>query len=287
VPVELSYVQAVILGVVEGLTEFLPISSTGHLTVTEHLLGLPVDAPAVTAYTAIIQIGAIAATFIYFARKIGRLFMAWVHGLRWADARQDRDYRLAWAVIIGSVPVGVVGFLAKDLIAGPLRSLWVVAAGLILWSGVIWWAERRHDVLEAEGRQRGEAGVTLMDGLVIGLVQCFSLIPGVSRSGATISAGLARGINRVTATELSFFMAIPALTAAGLFELVDAFPDLETLGFGQMALGIVVAFVTAYATIAWLLRFVATNSLRPFVYYRLALGALLVAALATGVLSAT
>jgi undecaprenyl-diphosphatase len=152
---------------------------------------------------------------------------------------------------------------------------------------VIWWAERRHDVLEAEGRQRGEAGVTLVDGLVIGLVQCFSLIPGVSRSGATISAGLARGINRVTATELSFFMAIPALTAAGLFELVDAWPHLKTLGFGQMAVGIVVAFVTAYASIAWLLRFVATNSLRPFVWYRIGLGVLLAVALATGTMSAT
>jgi undecaprenyl-diphosphatase len=287
VPVELTYLQAVVLGVVEGLTEFLPISSTAHLTITEHLLGLPVDAPAVTAYTAIIQIGAIAATFIYFARKIAALFMAWLRGLTSAPAREHRDYTLAWAVIVGSIPVGIVGFLAKDLIAGPLRSLWVVAVALILWSGVIWAAEQRHDVLERQGKQRGEDDVTLVDGLVIGLVQCFSLIPGVSRSGATISAGLMRGINRVTATELSFFMAIPALTAAGLFELVDAFPDLKTLGAGQMLVGILVAFVVAYASIAWLLRFVATNSLRPFVWYRIALGLLLVIALATGAMSAT
>lgn len=286
-PVELTYVQAVVLGVVEGLTEFLPISSTGHLTITEHLLGLPVDAPAVTAYTAIIQIGAIAATFLYFARKIARLFMAWVRGLSTPSARLERDYRLAWAVIVGSIPVGIVGFLAKDVISGPLRTLWVVAAALVLWSGVIWWAEKRHDALAAAGRQRGEEGVTLTDGLVIGVVQCFSLIPGVSRSGATISAGLVRGIDRVTATELSFFMAIPALTAAGLFELVDAFHDLKALGVGQMLVGIVVAFVTAYASIAWLLRFVASNSLRPFVWYRVALGLLLAGALASGVMSAT
>ena len=214
-PVELTYFQAVVLGVVEGLTEFLPISSTGHLTIAEHLLGLPVDAPAVTAYTAIIQIGAIVATFIYFARKIADLFLAWVRGLRSAPAREHRDYRLAWAVVIGS------------------------------------------------------------------------LIPGVSRSGATISAGLALGINRVTATELSFFMAIPALTAAGLFQLVEAWPDLEILGLGQMLVGIVVAFITAYASIAWLLRFVATNSLRPFVWYRVGLGLLLAVALATGWMSAT
>ncbi|WP_299448031.1 undecaprenyl-diphosphate phosphatase [uncultured Phycicoccus sp.] len=286
-PVELSYVQAVILGIVEGLTEFLPISSTGHLTIAEHLLGLPVDAPAVTAYTAIIQIGAIVATFIYFARKIARLFMAWVRGLRSEAARADHDYRLAWAVIVGSIPVGIVGFALKGVIAGPLRSLWVVAGALVLWSAVIWFAEARHDALERRGDQRGEDSITLMDGLVIGVVQCFSLIPGVSRSGATISAGLVRGINRVTATELSFFMAIPALTAAGLFELVDTWDDLKILGAGQMLVGIAVAFVTAYASIAWLLRFVATNSLRPFVYYRVALGLVLAGALVTGLIAAT
>ncbi len=286
-PVELSYLQAVILGIVEGLTEFLPISSTGHLTIAEHLLGLPVDAPAVTAYTAIIQIGAIVATFIYFAKKIARLFMAWVRGLRSEDARADHDYRLAWAVIVGSLPVGLVGFAMKDVIAGPLRSLWVVAGALVIWSAVIWFAEARHDALERRGDQRGEDSITLMDGLIIGVVQCFSLIPGVSRSGATISAGLVRGINRVTATELSFFMAIPALTAAGLFELVDTWDDLKILGAGQMLVGIAVAFVTAYASIAWLLRFVATNSLRPFVYYRVALGLGLALALVTGLIAAT
>lgn len=286
-PVELSYAQAVVLGIVEGLTEFLPISSTGHLTIAEQLLGLPVDAPAVTAYTAIIQVGAIVATFIYFAKKIARLFLAWVRGLTSPAAREDRDHRLAWAVIVGSVPVGLVGFALKDVIAGPLRSLWVVAGALVLWSGVIWWAERRHDALEATADQRGEYGVTIRDGLVIGLVQCLSLIPGVSRSGATISAGLALGINRVTATELSFFMAIPALTAAGVFELLHEWDAVLGLGLGQVLVGVLVAFVTAYASIAWLLRFVATNSLRPFVWYRVALGVLLVVALGLGWVSAT
>ncbi|MBM6405833.1 undecaprenyl-diphosphate phosphatase [Phycicoccus sp. CSK15P-2] len=283
----MTYFQAVVLGIVEGLTEFLPISSTGHLTITEQLLGLPVDAPAVTAYTAIIQIGAIVATFIYFARKIGRLFMAWARGLGSAEAREHRDYALAWAVVVGSIPVGLVGFALKDVISGPLRSLWVVAGALVLWSAVIWWAEGRHDTLEAAGEQRGENGVTLRDGIVIGLVQCFSLVPGVSRSGATISAGLALGINRVAATELSFFMAIPALTAAGVFELANEWDHLQSLGAPQMLVGIVVAFVTAYASIAWLLRFVATNSLRSFVGYRVALGAALVVALAAGWMSAT
>lgn len=286
-PVELTYIQAVILGVVEGLTEFLPISSTGHLTITEQLLGLPVDDPAITAYTAIIQIGAIIATFIYFAGKIARLFKAWVAGLRSHEAREDPDYTLAWAVIVGSLPVGIVGFLAKDLISGPLRSLWVVAGALILWSAVIWVAEQRHDVLEKQGIQRDEHHITVKDGLIIGLVQCFSLIPGVSRSGATISAGLMRGITRVTATELSFFLAIPALTAAGIFEAYDGKDELVHLGIGPMLVGMVVAFATAYASIAWLLRFVASNSLRPFIWYRIGLGLLVIAGLVTGVLTAT
>jgi undecaprenyl-diphosphatase len=280
----LTFLDAVVLGVVEGLTEFLPVSSTGHLTVAEKLLGLSVDDPAVTAYTAIIQLGAIAATFLYFWRDILRLAGAWVGGLRSAAARAHPDYSLAWAVIVGSLPVMVAGLLGKSLIVGPLRSLWVVAAALIGWSVVMWLAETRHAKLEREGRVRGEATVTLRDGLVLGLIQCFSLVPGVSRSGATISAGLFRAIDRVTATRLSFFLAIPALTAAGLFESVTT--DLSALGVGQMAVGVVVAFVVAYASIAWLLRFVASNTLMPFVWYRVVLGAILVGALAGGWMTA-
>ncbi len=282
----LTYWQAVILGIVEGLTEFLPISSTGHLTLTSKLLGLRIDDPGVTAYTAVIQIGAIAATFLYFGKKIWRLLVAWVRGLTSATER-GHDYQLAWAVIAGSIPVGIVGFVLKDVISGPLRSLWVVAAALILWSAVIWWAERRHDVLAADGRQRGEGDVTIKDGLVIGLVQCASLVPGVSRSGATISAGIARGINRVVATELSFFLAIPALTAAGIFEAVGERTHMAALGVPQMAGGIVVSFVVAYASIAWLLKFVSTNSLRAFISYRVVLGAAIFVALAAGWLSST
>ncbi len=282
----LTYWQAVILGIVEGLTEFLPISSTGHLTLTSKLLGLRIDDPGVTAYTAVIQIGAIAATFLYFGKKIWRLLVAWVRGLTRATER-GHDYQLAWAVIAGSIPVGIVGFVLKDVISGPLRSLWVVAAALILWSAVIWWAERRHDVLAADGRQRGEGDVTIKDGLVIGLVQCASLVPGVSRSGATISAGIARGINRVVATELSFFLAIPALTAAGIFEAVGERTHMAALGVPQMAVGIVVSFAVAYASIAWLLKFVSTNSLRAFISYRVVLGAAILVALAAGWLSAT
>lgn len=283
----LTYLQALVLGVVEGLTEFLPVSSTGHLTIASKLMGLQVDAPGVTAYTAVIQFGAIVATFLYFWRKIVRLFLAWVRGLTSSQARSEHDYQLAWAVVIGSIPLGIVGLLAKDLISGPLRSLWVVAAALIAWSAVMWWAERRHDTLADRGVQRGEGQVTVRDGIVIGLVQCFSLIPGVSRSGATISAGIATGLDRVIATELSFFMAIPALTAAGVFEAVQERDHILALGVPQMVLGMVVAFVVAYASIAWLLRFVASNSLRSFVTYRVVLGAAVIVALSAGWLSAT
>ncbi len=282
---DLSYASALILGVVEGLTEYLPVSSTGHLTIAEKLLGLKVDDDAVTAYTAIIQLGAIAATILYFFRDIVRLLGAWFRGLGSAEARTHHDYSLAWAVIIGSVPVALVGFAARKVVAGPLRSLWVVAAALILWSVVMWVAETRHSALARGTQVRGEGQVTVVDGLVIGLVQCFSLVPGVSRSGATISAGLLRGLDRVTATRLSFFMAIPALTAAGLYEAAST--DLSGLGKGQMAAGIVVAFVVALASIAWLLRFVAGHSLKAFVWYRVALGVVLVVVLSTSVMTAT
>ncbi|MEO6020298.1 MAG: undecaprenyl-diphosphate phosphatase [Knoellia sp.] len=286
-PVELSYFQSVILGIVEGLTEYLPVSSTGHLTIAEKLLGLPVNADAITAYTALIQIGAILATFTYFGKKILRLLLAWVGGLRSAQAREHHDYQLAWAVIMGSIPVVIVALLLKDVIKGPLRSLWVVAGALILWSVVMWVAERRHDVVSKSGVQRGEDALTIKDGLVIGLVQCFSLIPGVSRSGATISAGLMRGIDRVTSTELSFFLAIPALTGAGIYETLGNLDGLKTLGVGPILTGIVVAFVVAYASIAWLLKFVQSNSLMSFIIYRVVLGAFMFLALGAGWITAT
>jgi undecaprenyl-diphosphatase len=284
---DLSYLDALILGVVEGLTEYLPVSSTGHLTITEKLLGLEVDDPAVTAYTAVIQLGAIAATLIYFFKDIVRFVVAWFRGLRSAEARRDPDYGLAWAVVIGSIPVGIVGFFGRNVIEGALRSLWVVAVALVAWSAVMVVAERVYARYDARHSTRDEHAVRPVDGLVIGLVQCFSLIPGVSRSGATISAGIMRGINRVTATRLSFFLAIPALTAAGLFQAVEQKDGLAALGFGPMAVGLVVAFVVAYGSIAWLLRFVATNTLLPFVWYRVALGIALAGVLAAGVISAT
>lgn len=284
---DLSYVDSVILGVVEGLTEFLPVSSTGHLTIAEKALGLPVDAPAITAYTAVIQLGAIVATFLYFWKDIRRLLGAWFAGLRSAEARTNNDYRVAWAVIAGSIPIMFVALAAKSLISGPLRSLWVVAGALIIWGVVMWWAENIHTKRATADQVRGEQTLTMKDGLSIGAVQCLSLIPGVSRSGATISAGLVLGLDRVAATRLSFFLAIPALTAAGIYQAVDEREGLRLLGTGPIIVGIIVAFVVAYASIAWLLRFVGSNSLKPFVWYRWGLGIVLVILLATSVMSHT
>jgi undecaprenyl-diphosphatase len=275
----LSYFDSVVLGVVEGLTEFLPVSSTGHLTIASKALGLKIDDPAITAYTAIIQMGAIFATFLYFRKDIWLLAKEGTTGWRSSDWRRRQDFKFAWYVVAGSIPIGIVGFLSKDLITGPLRSLWVVAAALILWSGVMYVAEKR-------GRQTlDQQDLTLKIVLTIGLVQCLALIPGVSRSGATISAGLLQDVNRVTATRLSFFLAIPALTAAGLYELKDV--DTAVVGWGQIAVGTLVSFVVAYASIAWLLRFVAKHPITVFVGYRVFAGAALLVLLAAGVVSAT
>jgi undecaprenyl-diphosphatase len=272
--------ESVVLGVIEGVTEFLPVSSTGHLTIAEKLMGLKLDDPAVTGFTAVIQLGAILAAIIYFAKDIWRMLSGVARGVVHREHRRDIDFRLGCYVVAGSIPIGVVGYLGKDIIKGPLRSLWVVAAGLIAWSAVMILAERFAT------QHRGEKDVTLSDGLVIGLAQCVALYPGVSRSGATISVGLLRGLDRVTATRLSFFLGIPALTAAGAYEMKDALQG-SSVGVVPLAVGTVVSFVVAYASIAWLLRFVAHHTIVTFVWYRVLLGAAIVAALATNVLSAT
>jgi undecaprenyl-diphosphatase len=208
--------------------------------------------------------------------------VAWFRGLRDPHARREFDYRFAWYVIAGSVPIGVVGLVARDLVSGSLRNLWVVAAALIGWSVVMLWSER------ACRQDRGERDLRLRDVMVVGLVRCVALVPGVSRSGATISAGLLRGIDRVTATRLSFFLSIPALTAAGALEAVgEAGAISATVGWVPTLVGTLVSLVVAYASIAWLLRLVAHHPITVFVGYRVALGAALVLALATNVVAAT
>jgi undecaprenyl-diphosphatase len=275
----MDYFEAVILGIVEGLTEFLPISSTGHLTIFEMWLGLPIDSEEITAFTAVIQVGAILAVLVYFRTDIWRMARAWLLGMVKPEYRGTFDYRFGWYVIAGSIPIVVIALAAEPLITGPLRNLWWVAGSLIAWSAVLVLAEY------VATQKRGERDMTLRDTVIIGLAQCIALVPGVSRSGATISAGLMLGLDRVTATRMSFFLSIPALVGAGAYELRHAVGG--GIGVGQTVVATVVSFVVAYAAVAWLLKFVAGHSLALFVWYRVALGGLLVVLLTTGVMSPT
>ena len=284
----MAWWHAILLGIVEGLSEFLPISSTGHLTVVEKLLGYQIDDAGVTAFTAIIQVGAILAAVLYFLKDIVRLAVAWFKGLFSKEARSDPDYRLGWGVIVGSIPIAIVGLALQKVIEGGLRNLWVVAAALIGWSVVLFLADRVS--VKQTGRRstpRGEESMTIVDALILGLWQCVALIPGVSRSGATISGGLFRGIDRVTATRWSFFLGIPALLAAGGLQAVKASKSISaTVGWAPTAIGTVVAFVVAYASIAWLLRFVATNRFTVFVIYRVVAGLAVIGLLLASVVTA-
>lgn len=273
----ISIGQAVILGIVEGVTEFLPVSSTGHLKIAEGLMGIRVDDNAVVGFTAVIQVGAIAAVLCYFARDILRFAAAWGRGLVDPRARHAHDSKFAWWVVFATIPIVVVGLLAKPLIDGPLASLWVVACSLIGGSVVMWLAERYATF------KRGEDDVTFADSMIVGTSQILALLfPGFSRSGATLSTSLLRGIDRVAATRLSFFLSIPALTGAGLYELRDA-------SGGEVApliVGTVVSFLVAYASIAWLLRYVARHTFHLFIGYRIIVGVFLFGLLAAGKISA-
>jgi undecaprenyl-diphosphatase len=273
----ISVLDAVILGVVEGLTEFLPVSSTGHLKITEGFLDIPVDDPAVVGFTAVIQVGAIAAVLVYFFSDIKRITGAFFQGIRHPEARQEHDYKFAWWVIYATLPIVAVGIAAQSLIKGPLASLWIVAGSLIVGSGVMWLAEKRGT------QKRGEKEVTLTDTMIVGSSQILALLfPGFSRSGATLSASLLLGLDRVSATRLSFFLSIPALTGAGIYELKDALG--AGVGAGPLIVGTVVSFVVAYASVAWLLRFVARHSINGFGVYRVVIGVLLFGLLAAGTL---
>ena len=273
--------QAIILGIIEGVTEFLPISSTGHLTIAQKLMGMSLEDQSLLAFTAVIQIGAIIAAIIYFWDDIWRVLGAWWVGLWAAEKRKKFDYKYGWAIIIGSVPIALVGLLFKDEIETVLRSLWFVAIGLIVWSGVMWLADRYGKAT------RPEKSTTWKDALIIGAVQVLSLIPGVSRSGATMSAGLLRGFDRVAATKLSFFLGIPALVAAGALQAVTQYQHIaDGVGWFNTLLATVVSFLVGYAAIAWLLKFVASNDFSLFIWYRLGLGAVLIGLLVTGVLAA-
>ena len=274
----MNWLHAVLLGIVEGITEFLPVSSTGHLNIVEKLLGYEINSAGTTAFTAVIQVGAILAAIVYFWADIVRIITAWIKGLSNRQARQDPDYTLGW----GSIPVAAVGLLFKDFIEGPVRSLWVIAGALILWSGAMWLADRQQNLT------KGMKDVTVKDALIIGAFQALSpVFPGISRSGATISAGLFLKFDRVTATRLSFFMGIPSLVAAGLLEAVtEAGTISDTVGWTPTIIATIVSGIVAYATIAWLLRFVSSNKFTSFLVYRVLLGLVIIALVSAGTIAA-
>ena len=285
----MNWLHAVLLGIVEGITEFLPVSSTGHLNIVEKLLGYEINSAGMTAFTAVIQVGAILAAIIYFWADIVRIITAWFRGIKARfkgldnqQARQDPDYTLGWGIVLGSIPVAAVGLLFKDFIEGPVRSLWVIAGALIVWSAAMWMADRQQNFT------KGMKDVTVKDALIIGAFQALSpVFPGISRSGATISAGLFLKFDRVTATRLSFYMGIPSLVAAGLLEAAtEAGTISNTVGWTPTIIATVVSGIVAYATIAWLLRFVSSNKFTSFLVYRVLLGLIIIALVAAGTIAA-
>ncbi len=272
----MSWTQVIVLSIVQGLTEFLPVSSSGHLRIVSELFW-GVDAGA--SFTAVIQLGTELGVLVYFAPMIWQIIKGWCIG--WADkSRRGQDWKMGWYVIVGSIPIGVIGLLAEDYIRGALRNLWITASMLILFSFVFIAAERMGK------KSRGFDELTMKDAIVMGLCQCLALIPGVSRSGGTISGGLFLGLDREVATRFSFLLAIPAVLASGLFSLPDAFaPQAGQAASGlQLLVGTTVAFALGYASIAWLLKFVSGHSFEWFAAYRIPIGIVVMILLALGML---
>ncbi len=270
----MSNFEAIVLGLVQGLTEFLPISSSGHLRIVPALLGWP-DPGA--GFTAVIQLGTMAAVLIYFRADLWRIAVAWLRELRVPIRQASQEARLGWFIVLGTIPISIFGFVFKDQIESGARSLYLIGSALILFSFVMVLAERvgtrRRDLSEMNGR----------DGLFVGMAQALALIPGVSRSGATISAGLFRGFDRIAAARYSFLLSVPAVVLSGLFELRKIGEDGASVG--ATAIATLVAFASGYLAIAWLLRYLSTHTLEIFVVYRIALGVLVLALAATGAIS--
>ncbi|MGW7088550.1 undecaprenyl-diphosphate phosphatase [Streptomyces sp. NPDC054871] len=283
----MSWLESFILGLVQGLTEFLPISSSAHLRLTAAFAGWH-DPGA--AFTAITQIGTEAAVLIYFRKDIARIISAWFGSLFGKVPRSDHDAQMGWLVIVGSIPIGVLGVTFKDQIEGPFRDLRLIATTLIVMGIVLGVADRlaardetgaKHRAVK-ERKSLKELGVR--DGLIFGICQAMALIPGVSRSGATISGGLLMGYTREAAARYSFLLAIPAVLASGAFELKDA-GEGGHVSWGPTIFATIIAFIVGYAVIAWFMKFITTKSFMPFVYYRILLGIVLFALVGAGVLS--
>lgn len=282
----MSWFEAVVLGIVQGLTEFLPISSSAHQLIVGRLFWGNDGGGA--AFTAVNQLGTEAAVIVYFWRDIVRIIGHWAKSLVGKLPRSDPDARMGWLVIVGTIPIGVLGLLFKDFIEGPLRNLWVTATALLVFAVVI-------AIADSTARQtKSLEELKVRDGLFFGLWQACALIPGVSRSGGTISGGLFMGYTREAAARYSFLLAIPAVVASGLFELKDVVGGtVEDTGnvvdtsWGEIAVATVLAFGIGYAVIAWFLRYISSHDFKPFVIYRMALAVVLFGLLTAGTISAT
>lgn len=276
----MQLLEAIILGIVQGLTEFLPISSSAHLRIVGEFLPSAQD-PGAT-FTAITQIGTELAVLVYFWKKITRIIGRWFRSFSGSVPRDDADVRLGWIVIIGTLPIGVLGFLFQDVIRDTFRNLWLVAIVLIVFGLIL-------GAADALGRRvRTEKDLTYSHGLALGFAQALALIPGVSRSGATTTMGLALGYTRPAAAEVAFLLAVPAVFGSGLYELLQAIrePGASVFSLVDTAVATVVAFGVGLAVIAFLMQYLKRGSFLPFVLYRVGLGALLIILLSLGVLQA-
>jgi undecaprenyl-diphosphatase len=276
----MQIIEAIILGLVQGLTEFLPISSSAHLRIVGEFLPSATD-PGAT-FTAITQIGTELAVLLYFWKTIVRIISRWAGSLAGRVPRNDSDARMGWLIIIGTVPIGALGFAFQDVIRNTFRNLWLVAIVLIVFGLLLGAADRWGK------RTREMDQLTYPHGLALGFAQALALVPGVSRSGATTTLGLALGYTRSAAAEYAFLLAVPAVFGSGLYELVQSFEEPGgPYGGVETAIATVVAFGVGLAVIAFLMQYLKRGSFLPFVIYRLLLGAVLIVLLATGVLQAT
>jgi len=273
----MTIIEAIVLGLVQGLTEFIPISSTAHLLIVPSILGWGDPGAAVSA---VIQFGTLLAAIIYFFRDIVRLIAGFFRGLITRRPLADVDSREAWLVVIGTIPIVILGLLFKKHIESTFRGLWIVTTMVIVVAILMHIAEAY-----AKGRQsRGFDDMTVKDAVAIGLGQCLALIPGSSRSGSTIMPAIFRGIDRPTAARYSFLLSIPAVGGAGMLELIKERHALGALGWTPIIVAIVVAFISGYASIWFLIRYLRTHTTHVFIYYRYVLGLVLIAMLATGYL---
>jgi undecaprenyl-diphosphatase len=273
----MTIIQAIVLGLVQGLTEFIPISSTAHLEIVPILLGWGDPGAAASA---VIQFGTWFAAVLYFWRDVLRITIGFFRGLFTRKPFTDPDSRDAWLIIIGTIPIVILGLALKDHIESTFRGLWVVTTMVIVVALLMWFAERRARNAQLKPFEQ----LTIGDAVAIGLGQCLALIPGSSRSGSTIMAALFRRVDRSASARFSFLLSLPAVGAAGMLELIHEREHLASLGWTPIIVAVIVAFISGYASIWFLIRYLRQNTTQIFIYYRLALGVVMIVLLAAGLI---